>query len=252
MAVGDGESGPDWTDAPQDLGRPQGKLLRIDPEGSDGPDGRYGIPADNPFVGDAGALGEVFALGMRNPHRFSWDAEDGGRLLMGVIGEANIDAIYDVRSGDNLGWNEREGRFRFERADPTNLYPLPEDDERYGYTYPVASYDHDTGFAVVGGFVYRGDALPALDGLYVFGDVVNGRIFSTVASQMRRGATEAPISELRVADRAGNPVTMRDLAGNDRVDFRLGRDTDGELYVLSKANGRIWRIRAAMQSQARL
>jgi hypothetical protein len=259
IAVGDGGIGVRTTD-PQNLAMPHGKLLRIDPLGTDAPNGRYGIPPSNPFVGRAGALGEIYALGMRDPHRFSWDRATG-RMYLGHIGEHAIEAIYEVRAGDNLGWSEREGAFVFDKT-ATNpcdrILPLPADDARYGYTYPVAAYDHepapgwnctsDVGVAVAGGFVYRGRDVPALRGRYVFGDLVDGRVFYTEVSQMRRGGDPAPIHRLALFDAAGNPVRMQDLSAPgapgdpERVDLRFGTDAQGELYLLAKANGRIWKV----------
>lgn len=242
LGVGDGEEVPNFTDGPQNLGVPQGKILRIDPLGSDGAGGGYGVPASNPFVGQAGVLGEIYAYGLRNPHRFSWDPAGDNRMFLGMIGESNVDSIYEVLPGDNFGWNEREGAFLFKKSDPTNVYPLPPDDEQYGYTYPVAGYDHDTGRALVGGFVYRGSDVPELQGKYVFGDIVSGRVFYTEVEQMRRGGPLATIYELALFTPSGTPTTMQQLAGRSRVDFRLGVDAAGELYILSKANGGIWRV----------
>lgn len=242
VAVGDGEQALKWTNGPQDLGVPHGKLLRIDPQGTNSPNGTYGIPAANPFVGQPGTLGEIFAYGLRNPHRFSWDSAGDHRLFLGMIGEANIEAIYIVEPGDNFGWNEREGAFRFDKEDATNVYPLPEDDSRYGYTYPAAAYDHDTGNAIVGGFVYRGVSVPELFGKYVFGDILNGRIFYAHADEMRRGDEPTRIYEVHLFDTTGARTTLRALIGGGRVDLRFGIDAEGELYVLSKANGTIWRI----------
>ncbi|MPZ97138.1 MAG: hypothetical protein GEU96_20050, partial [Propionibacteriales bacterium] len=241
VAVGDGEQVPNWTDGPQNLAMPHGKILRIDPAGSDGAGGGYGIPADNPFVAQEDALGEIFAYGLRNPHRFSWDPATG-RMYVGMIGESSIDSLYEVQPGDNFGWNEREGGFLFKKSDPTNVYPLPADDAQYGYTYPVASYDHDTGRALVAGFAYRGEAAPALQGSFLFGDIVTGRIYYTEVRDMKRGEPRARIHEPRLLDVQGNQVTMQQLAGSSRVDLRFGTDAEGELFVLSKANGKIWRI----------
>jgi Glucose / Sorbosone dehydrogenase len=259
LAVGDGGQGVRNTD-PQNLGMPHGKLLRIDPRGTNSRNGQYGIPPSNPFVGRAGALGEIYAVGFRDPHRFSWDRETG-RMFLGHIGEHAIEAIYEVRAGDNFGWSEREGGFVFDKTatNPCNkLFPLPDDDKRYGYTYPVAAYDHDpapgwnctsdVGVAVAGGFVYRGQNLPALRGKYVFGDLVDGRVFYTEADQMRRGTGLAPIHRLALFDAAGKPVRMQDLSGPgapgnpERVDLRFGTDAAGELYILAKANGKIWKV----------
>jgi Glucose / Sorbosone dehydrogenase len=259
LAVGDGGQGVRNTD-PQNMAMPHGKLLRIDPRGTNSANGQYGIPRTNPFVGVAGALGEIYAVGFRDPHRFSWDRETG-RMFLGHIGEHAIEAIYEVRAGDNFGWSEREGAFTFDKT-ATNpcdkLLPLPDDDKRFGYTYPVAAYDHDpapgwnctsdVGVAVAGGFVYRGRDLPALRGKYVFGDIVDGRVLYTQADEMRRGAGPAPIHRLALFDSAGNPVRMQDLSGPgapgspERVDLRFGTDAAGELYLLAKANGKIWKV----------
>ncbi|MEH1016222.1 PQQ-dependent sugar dehydrogenase [Micromonospora sp. CPCC 206060] len=258
LAVGDGGIGVRNTD-PQNLGMVHGKLLRIDPQGTDSANGQYGIPADNPFVGRAGALGEIYAVGFRDPHRFSWD-QATGRMYLGHIGEHAIEAIYEVRAGDNFGWSEREGAFVFNKAGDAcdKLLPLPADDAQYGYTYPVAAYDHnpppgwnctsDVGVAVAGGFVYRGNALPALKGKYVFGDLVDGQVLYTEAHEMRRGADLATIHRLALFNDAGEPVRMQDLSGPgapgnpERVDLRFGTDAAGELYLLAKANGKIWKV----------
>ena len=255
IAVGDGGIGPAGTDQ-QNLAMPHGKLLRIDPLGTNAPGGRYGIPRKNPFVHTAGALGEIYAYGLRNPHRFSWDDGWRTRMFVGNIGEHNIESIYEVKAGDNFGWTEREGPFLVKDADPTcSVYPLPADDRKNGYVYPVIAYDHDppagfprcqdTGDAVIGGFVYRGRRLKALRGKYLFGDDVNGRLFYAEVSEMRRGKRRATIFEPALFDASGRRVTMQDLAGNARVDLRFGQDDDGDIYVLAKANGKIWKVTGA-------
>jgi glucose/arabinose dehydrogenase len=261
IAAGDGGRGA-RNDDPQNLAIPHGKILRIDPRGTNSANGKYGIPDANPFVDRPGVLGEIYAAGMRDPHRFSWDPGAGNRMFLGHIGEHAIEAIYDVRAGDNLGWSEREGPFVFDKAatNPCNrLYPLPADDRKFGYTYPVAAYDHDppptwnctsdVGVAVVGGFVYRGQQVPALQGKYVFGDIVDGRIFYTNAGEMRRGNKHlAGLYQLMLFDTTGKRVRMQDLSGvgapgdPNRVDLRFGRDGAGELYLLAKANGKIWKV----------
>ncbi|GAA2581861.1 hypothetical protein GCM10010435_69220 [Winogradskya consettensis] len=257
LAVGDGGQGVGNTD-PQNLAMPHGKLLRIDPRGTNSANGKYGIPANNPFVGQAGKLGEIYAYGFRDPHRFSWDKATG-RLYLGHIGEHAIESIYEVRAGDNFGWSEREGAFVFDKTPTTpcdRLYPLPADDA--GYVYPVAAYDHnppagwnctsDVGVAVAGGFVYRGSDVPALRGKYVFGDLVNGWVFYTEASEMKRGQAPATIHRLNLFDAAGTPVEMRDLSSPgapgdpNRVDLRFGTDREGELYIVAKANAKIWKV----------
>ena len=188
--------------------------------GTNGVNGQYGIPCTNPFVGRPGALGEIYAYGLRNPHRFSWDQGRRPRMFVGNIGEHNIESIYEVKAGDNFGWTEREGPFVVKDADPTcSVYPLPGNDHSFGYVYPVAAYDHDpppgfprcsdTGDAVIGGFVYRGRRLPDLKGKYVFGDDVNGRLFYTNASEMRRGKQLATIYEFSLFDVHGRRSPCR-------------------------------------------
>lgn len=254
VAVGDGGQGTAGTQ-PQNRGLPFGKILRIDPRGSNGINGQYGIPASNPFVGQSGTLGEIYAIGMRDPHRFSWDRAGTGRMFLGHIGEHDIEGVYDVRAGDNFGWSEREGAFVFNRSEPCNLYPLPANDAQLGYTYPVAAYDHnpppgtsctaDVGRAIAGGFVYRGTALPALAGKYLFADLVTGWVFYTNESQMVRGsATLAPLYQLKIYNSSGSLTTMPALAGDSRVDLRFGIDRAGAIYIMSKANGKIWKVTA--------
>ncbi|MFE7134976.1 PQQ-dependent sugar dehydrogenase [Streptomyces sp. NPDC057638] len=255
VAVGDGARGAGSGD-PQNLSVPHGKLLRIDPRGTDSASGRYGVPRQNPFTGRPGALGEIYAYGMRDPHRFSWDAVAPHRLYLGHIGEHAIESVYEVRAGDNLGWTEREGPFVYDRRaeNPCDrLLPLPADDARHGYTYPVAAYDHDpppgwncrsdVGRAIAGGHVYRGSLAPALYGMYLYADIVDGRVFFSDTRRMERGSGRlADTHTLALVDRDGRTVTARQLAGHPRVDLRLGRDAQGELYLLSKANGRIWKV----------
>jgi hypothetical protein len=252
IASGDGGQGAgNDNDDPQDLAIPQGKILRIDPLGTNSANGKYGIPASNPFVGQTGKLGEIYAYGMRDPHRFSWDPFTN-RLFLGHIGEHAIEGVYDIRSGDNLGWPNREGNFVFNKADRCHLYTLPDDDAQFGYNYPVAAFDHDpppglpctadSGHAISGGFVYRGFRVLPLFGKYLFADLVTGEIFYTNEREMRRGQPRAPVHQLQIVDNAGKIVTMQDLTGSQRIDLRFGRDAQGELYLLSKANGKIWKI----------
>ena len=251
IAVGDGGLGVS-TDDPQNLAKPHGKILRIDPAGSGSANGRYSIPATNPFVRRTGALAEIYAYGMRDPHRFSWDPSGGHRMFLGHIGEREIEAIYDVREGDNLGWSEREGPFVFNKADRCDLYALPPDDAKQSYSYPVAAYDHDpppgypctadVGHAISGGFVYRGTQARDLRGKYVFADLVDGRVMYTEERAMRRGRPLAALYELALFDESGREVTMPILVNDRRVDLRLGRDAEGELYLVSKADGKVRKV----------
>ncbi|MGH3765630.1 MAG: PQQ-dependent sugar dehydrogenase [Pseudonocardiaceae bacterium] len=259
IAVGDGgvvgeESPGRVTTVPQDLRVPQGKILRIDPHGTNGANGNYGIPASNPFVGKPGmALREIYASGLRDPIRFSWDSGEGHRMFLANVGEQQIESIYEVRPGDNFGWSQREGSFAFRAGDPScGVFSLPGDDSKYGYTYPVIAFAHNpppgqppcrtSGHAVVGGFVYRGTSVPELRGKYVFADFVPERIFFSDTREMHVGGNLARIYELSLFTDKNQRVTMEQLAGNSRADLRFGCDSHGELYVLSKANGKIWKI----------
>lgn len=249
IASGDGGKGATTT-LPQELTNPFGKILRIDPLGHNGTGGEFGVPRDNPYAGQADVVQEIYARGFRDPHRFSWD-QATGRMYLGHIGEHRIEAVDEVKAGDNFGWSEREGPFVYKRNDPQcAVYPLPADDARNGYTYPVAAFDHnpppghplcsDSGHAIDGGFVYRG-SIPELRGKYLFTDLVDGRIFYTEANEMRRGGPLAQIYQAQVYF-SGQRTTFQKLVGDQRVDLRFGQDGKGELYLIAKANGKIWKV----------
>jgi len=250
LAVGEGGLGVRGTD-PQNLAMPHGKIIRIDPMGTNSANGKYGIPASNPFVGTPGALGEIYAYGMRDPHRFSWDAGGTHRMFLGHIGEKDVESVDDVLPGDNFGWSEREGPFVFKREDPCNLFPLPANDTS-GFVYPVIAFDHnpppnfpctaDVGHAVSGGYVYRGRLAPDLVGKYVFGDLVDGRIFYANEREMVRGGPRATMHEMKILDSSGRLMTMQELVGDVRVDLRFSTDSKNELYLLSKSNGTIYKV----------
>ena len=241
LAVGDGQAPGAQTNAPQRLDAHNGKILRIDPAGTDSPNGGYGVPHTNPFSGEKDVLGEIWAFGLRNPHRFSWDPATG-RMLIGHIGEARVDAVFQGREGANYGWNEREGGFRFERADPLEVYPVTGEEERERFEDPLIRLDHDELSALVGGFVYRGRAVPDLSGFYVFGDLASGQLFESNIVDMTTGQPDGNVHYLAIQDASGKEVAMSDLAGRSRAEIRFGQDANGELYILSKANGQIWRI----------
>lgn len=238
IAVGDGESPGGQTVRPQSLEAISGKILRIDPLGSDSQNGRYGIPEDNPFVGHSHALHEIWAYGLRNPHRFSWD-QATGRMWIGHIGEARVDAVFEGLPGANYGWNEREGGFRFEREDPLQVYPLEEDSR--DFHDPLVRMDHDDLAALLGGFVIHDAALPELDGHYLFGDLASGRLFAVRSEWILENPT---VLSIGVMDAQGRPSSLAELAGRSRAEIRFGRDAQGSIYILSKANGAIWKVTA--------
>jgi glucose/arabinose dehydrogenase len=253
MLIGVGDGGnfprrPDPYDLAQDPGRAQGKILRIDPLPRRG-DARYVVPPDNPFVGVPGFLPEIWALGLRHPQNIAYDPGGDGALILTDIGQAHVEEVNLGVAGANYGWPVREGTFVTDRDDPATLYRLPTDDatRRSNYTYPVAQYDHDDGRAIAGGFVYRGSAVPELGGQYLFGDIVNGRVFHVPVAELRLGSL-ATIRELTLL-RDGRRVELLDLVAPSsppgRVDLRFGQDEAGEVYVLTKQDGRVRRLRPA-------
>lgn len=251
LAVGDGGYGVE-TDIPQQLSDPSGKILRIDPAGTDAPNGAYGIPDTNPWVGEPGALAEIWAIGMRDPHRFSWDAEGKHDMFLGHIGQRAIEAVYEVDAGDDFGWPDVESRLDYQNDTQCRLDPMTPEQAAKGYDFPVASYAHETpanwscnadsGHAISGGHVHRGD-LPGLKGKYVFGDLVKGEVYYATASHLRdESDREATVHELQLFDTAGTRMRMSDFVGDGRVDLRFGTDSDRSLYLLAKANGKIWKV----------
>lgn len=251
LAVGDGGYGVE-NDIPQRLSDPSGKILRIDPAGTDSPNGAYGIPDTNPWVGEPGALGEIWAIGMRDPHRFSWDAEGKHEMFLGHIGQRAIEAVYEVDGGDDFGWPDVESRLDYQNDTQCRLDPMTEEQAAKGYDFPVASYAHETpanwscnadsGHAISGGHVHRGD-LPGLKGKYVFGDLVKGEVYYATAAHLRDDSDrEAIVHEMQLYDTSGTRMRMSDFVGDGRVDLRFGTDSDRSLYLLAKATGTIWKV----------
>ncbi len=219
-------------------------VIRIDPLGSSSANGNYGIPPDNPFVNTPGALGEIWAYGFRNPHRISWDETGSGKMFITNIGQHSVEEVNLGQAGANYGWPHREGTFLFDvDANPEVVYPLPEDDT--SYTYPVAQYDHDEGSAVSGGFVYSGQAVPELKGKYIFGDISLGTLFYSEVDAMNQGQ-QAPVYRLQLSMN-GKLSDMASITGSRRVDLRLGTDSQGELYLMAKANGGVYKVVGADQ-----
>lgn len=220
-----------------------GTIIRIDPRGNNSRNGKYGIPATNPFARspDPDVLGEIYAYGFRNPHRISWTKD--GRMLSSNIGHHNIESLNLIEPGNDYGWPIREGKFVMKLVNMHRVYPLPPDDSAAHVAYPVAQYDHSEGNAISGGFEYRGKTIPQLEGKYLFGDIVNGRLFYVELSEIRQGK-QATIHEWKVMI-DGQLRTLRELCGAEKVDVRFGRDSEGELYILTKPDGRIYKLRRA-------
>ncbi|MFW6175981.1 MAG: PQQ-dependent sugar dehydrogenase, partial [Acidobacteriota bacterium] len=167
IGLGDGGSGSDPMDNGQDVTTLLGKILRIDVDRTD-PGLAYGLPPDNPQISDEpGARREIWAYGLRNPWRFSFDRATGD-LFIGDVGEnqrEEIDLAPAGQGGQNFGWRLKEG----------TLCHVPSTGcEREGLVDPILEYSHDQGCSVTGGFRYRGSASPALTGVYLYGDFCSG------------------------------------------------------------------------------
>ena len=227
IAVGDGGGADDEgvghgaTGNGQDTSNPFGAILRIDPLGSNSANGQYGVPASNPFRGQDGQAEEIFAYGLRNPFRISFDMQTGD-LYAADVGQNAIEEVNVVMLGGNYGWNLKEGSFFFEgngaeAGTVTDVDPGVPDD----LIDPLAEYDHDEGIAIVGGFVYRGSNVPALDGHYVFGD------FGSFT------ADAAPLYYLTADD----AIREFDVGPLPAAILGFAQDANGEIYVLTNTTG---------------
>ncbi len=162
VALGDGDTEFETVDNGQDLATLHGSILRIDPT-----EGGYDVPADNPFVGVHGARPEIYAFGLRNPWRFSLDTETGD-LWAADVGEDRWEEIDRIIAGGNYGWSRYEGFHCLS----------PPDCDSAGLSPPRAEYGHEEGCSITGGYVYRGNSMPELDGWYVYGDFCTGFIWA--------------------------------------------------------------------------
>jgi len=211
IALGDGGSGGDPLNAGQDRSSLLGSILRIDVS-SEPP---YSIPSDNPFVGEPGLRGEIWAWGLRNPWRFSFDTPSN-TLFIGDVGQNRFEEINArslTEAGVNYGWRVREAASCFE-ANTCNTVGLVD---------PVLSYPHSEGCSVAGGYVYRGTLIPALRGHYIYGDFCSGwlRSFELIDGEAQNNRT------LDVG-------SVGSLSS-------FGVDGNGELYVLG-LGGRVHRL----------
>jgi glucose/arabinose dehydrogenase len=214
-----------------------GKILRIDPLGTNGPGGQYGIPASNPFVSSGGSVKqEIYAFGIRNPWGLSFDEGPGGtgRLFCADVGQGRIEEVNLIVNGGNYGWRYMEGT---ERPSFSSTMTHP------GGTLidPIAQYGHPgmtgtslplLGLSITGGHVYRGSGIPALQGKYVFGDY--GATAGSASGRLMGLEETSPGSGVFTLNEAipilgGNPLSTRVIS--------LGRDADGELYVGTKSSG---------------
>lgn len=214
-------------------------IIRIDPLGRNSANGKYGIPNDNPFVGDANKLDEIWSSGFRNPHRISWDDSGSGKIFVTNIGQHSLEEVNLLKKGANYGWPFREGTFLYDvNANTEIVYPLPQDDS--GYTYPVIQFDHDEGNAVSGGFSYNGTKVPLLKNKYIFGDIPRGTLFYSEVSEISNGK-QAPIYKIGL-ELNGKSTSLGEIATDERVNLRFGKDSSGELFVFTKNDGKVYKV----------
>jgi glucose/arabinose dehydrogenase len=234
VGLGDGGSGGDPMNNAQNPNALLGKMLRLDVNVADDDPRGYRVPEDNPFVdGDPiRALGEIWAFGLRNPWRYTFDdATRGGTsaLLIGDVGQnAREELNFEPagRGGRNYGWRMREGRQPFEPRTTAAFQPIVE---------PIHDYGRSIGASVTGGLVYRGTALdPSYEGRYFYADFVSGRVFSVGLHLDAEGEARADDEREHTGALGG-----RDALGNVSS---FAQDPDGEILVLNYSAGTIVRI----------
>jgi glucose/arabinose dehydrogenase len=212
IGTGDGGLADDPERNGQDLGSLLGKILRIDPRPSG--DQPYGIPSDNPFVGQAGARPEVYSYGLRNPWRFSFDRENGA-LTIGDVGQNTLEEVDYTPAGEargaNFGWSAFEGTERFNQ-----------DQQAPGAVPPIFTYGRDEGCSITGGYVVRDPSLPSLVGRYLYGDYCAGELRSFVPS---------------VAGARGDRPLGLNVSGLSS----FGEDAAGHIYAIS-LDGPVFRL----------
>jgi glucose/arabinose dehydrogenase len=222
FSAGDGGSGNDPHNNGQSLKTWLGKIHRIDVDSRTG-DLPYGIPKDNPFVGKGeGVREEIWAYGLRNVWRMSFDRQTG-ELWAGDVGQNKFEEVDIIEKGGNYGWRIREGFHAFATNDPPATVKLID---------PVFEYDRKLGNSMTGGFVYRGKRLPSLVGTYLCADFTTGRIFA-----VKRENGKVIQSGVLFSQPKGL-IPLRNIAS-------FGEDARGELYILvfeGAANGRIYEL----------
>ncbi|TLU99071.1 PQQ-dependent sugar dehydrogenase [Dyadobacter luticola] len=212
IAAGDGGSGGDPQNNAQNLKSHLGKILRVDVNST--AKGNYGIPADNPYANGSEGFPEIYAYGLRNPWRISFDTETG-RLFAGDVGQNKREEIDIISKGGNYGWRLKEG---------VNCYNPSSNCDRSGLIEPIHDYVQDNGdHSVTGGYVYHGTGIPSLAGKYIYGDYVSGRIWAL---------------ELDGDKKKSNAVL---LEGQGSISS-FGQDLKGEVYFLNYGEGRIMKL----------
>ena len=218
-------------------------VIRIDPAGTNSLNGKYGIPDSNPFAKDniPATLGEIYARGFRNPNRISWSPD--GKMLIADIGLNNIEELNIGVAGADYGWPVREGTFLMNYKGKMNkVYSLPPGKTKY--VYPVVQYDHDEGNAISAGFVYEG-GIPLLKDKYIFGDIVQGRVFYVDNDSLIPGR-QAKIKEFSLLFNH-EPSDFQTVTKNGKADLRFGIGANNVLYLFTKTDGKIWEVKGCVE-----
>ena len=207
VGLGDGGSGGDPLGNGQNPATLLASIIRIDVSGGSG-DKNYIVPSDNPFVGTAGARAEIWAYGLRNPWRFSFDSGTG-LLWVGDVGQSDWEEVDIIKKGSNYGWNTMEGAHCFSPSTGCDAN---------GLELPLVEYGHNAGCSITGGYVYRGPDTPSLQGVYVYGDFCSGKIWG-----------------LRYD---GGVITEHILLADSGLAIAsFGQDQVGSVYILSRNDG---------------
>jgi glucose/arabinose dehydrogenase len=233
ISTGDGGYANDWgighnvTEGNgQDMTTLKGKMLRIDVDGQENGN-NYAVPEDNPFVGDREARPEIYALGLRNPWRCSFDMQESSTLICGDVGQNSYEIVNIIGAGDNYGWRRMEGNHCFDYAAPDD-HPAQCDTD--GLVLPILEYENCTarpenclGISVTGGYVYRGEHAD-WNGKYIFGDW--SKSFAAMDGQIFIG-TKGDNGEWTME------VATTDMEGNNPYVVAFAQDSDGEVYALT-------------------
>jgi glucose/arabinose dehydrogenase len=240
IGMGDGGSGDDPQNNAQNPAQLLGKILRIDVSVADGDTKGFRIPADNPFAGSTRP--EIWAFGVRNPWRFSFDDMSrggNGALIIGDVGQGSWEEVdYEPRGtgGRNYGWPNREGKHAHKSSPAPAFLPLVD---------PIYEYSHSVGNSITGGYVYRGTNRPDMRGRYFFADYVKGRLWSMVITSSATGA----VTVSNVVEHTSALTNGGTSIGNISS---FGVDADGELFVLDYGRGRVLRLAEPPQAPTNL
>jgi hypothetical protein len=252
MGFADGGSGGDPLNHAQNLNSIFGKILRLDPLGTNSSNKKYGVPANNPFAadGDPNTLGEIYAYGVRNPQRIFWDSKNGS-MFMSDIGQDTVEKISSVTAGANLGWNIWEGSFKFVSGRPSQV-DMTEPRKDPKVTYPIVEYGQldplfQPNSAAIGGLVYRNTRIPQLTNLLIFGDNPSGEIFYVNADNLPKGGQDS-IRRILLNDNGVSKTFLQVIKEKNaaqgkpaatRADLRFGEGPDGQIFLLNKRDGTI-------------